>query len=642
MTSERALNESTSAGPAAQEWPSKDLIAIPARDLESAVGPEERRASSEEQPASTAPRFPKATVAPTSKPRSVSRLWGLTIVCLIVAIGLVIGGSIKRGPTITIQFSEGHGLKAGDTLRYRGIVVGEVTDVDLAPQLAGVLVTVVLEHQAAHLARQDSEFWIERPQVRLSRVSGLETVVGAKYLAVRPGPEGTRPVFRFEGVESPPVLTDSEFTEISIQFTEGHGLQTGDPVRHRGILIGEVTSVDLQQKLSGVAVRVRLTGAGRNVAKEGSQFWIERPRVTALEVRGLETLVGGRYLALSPAPETAAPCVSFVGLETAPVAPAPVGGIEIVLHAPQRWGIDRGVPITYRGLTVGHVHSVGLSSDGTRIEAQAFIEAQYRNLVRRNSVFWSTSGIDMNLGLTGLQLTADTLSTIAQGGIAFATPESPAEPASSGQRFPYEKSGQDEWQKWRPHISMSEALSSAIGRRPEPVRAVVRWTEKSFGFSRNRERSGWSLFLDNGQILAPADLLNPLDQDTAEVWLEVAGLRIKLDPGKVDRQGAWALIAGNDSVPEGINSWPRREVRTAAEPEDILVIAASPSGPHPLTASSLRPVGDDWDLDHAGGLNPAWHGAPVVAVKDGKLIGLLVFRQGKPLVAKVSLNGKSG
>ena len=244
----------------------------------------------------------------------------------------------------------------------------------------------------------------------------------------------------------------------------------------------------------------------------------------------------------------------------APVANIPSGAIEILLHAPQRWGIDRGVPITYRGLHVGQIHSVGLSSDGTRIEARASIEARYRSLVRRNSVFWSTSGIDVDFGLTGVQMTADTLTTIAQGGIAFATPDAPGELAASGQRFAFERRAPDAAVDWHPHIDVLQTQRPETGIQPEPQRAVVRWAEKSFGFRRQYDRTGWVILLDDHKLLGPTDLLAPTEHPLDDIVLEVAGLQLKLDAKQITRNGLLATSPFSETLPDGVSTWPAGRV----------------------------------------------------------------------------------
>lgn len=585
------------------------------------------------------PPFPTAVVVPTRTARSTTRLWWVTLAAVIGAIVLVAMSLKSHGPTITIRFAEGHGLKTGDVLRFRGIAIGEVTDVVLTPKLDRVAVKVRLEPKAAHVARRGSQFWIERPRVSLSRVSGLETVVGAKFLGVIPGPSDAPAVIEFDGTESPPTLNEPESVEITIRFREGHGLQVGDPLRHRGIVIGEVTSVDLNHELSAVAVRVRLVGEAHHLAHEGSQFWVERPRLSVAEVRGLDTLVGGRYLAVSPGPDDARPCDKFEGLDVAPVVEIPVGALEIVLHAPQRWGVDRGVPVTYRGLRVGQVLSVGLSSDGTNVEARAFVESRYRSLVRQNSVFWSTSGVDVSLGFTGLQFNADTLTSIAQGGVAFATPIEPGLAANTGQRFLYVKTPQEEWLTWQPRIAATDAALPNDAVLPVPQRAVARWEERSFGFRRDRERAGWLLLLSNGQLLGPADVLLPTENALGPILLEIAGQELVLATDRVRQLGSLAAFRPSDFKMDGLTAWKLASIRNdASDPEDCLAVTDSQSPPIPFAASSLQARDGVWEARSPGGLSAAHHGAAVISTKDGRLIGHLLFDRGKASIATLPFN----
>lgn len=590
-------------------------------------------------PTSTTPAslaYPKAVIATTPCARSTTRLWWVTAAAVVGAIALVAMSLKSRGPTITIRFSEGHGLKTGDVLRFRGIAVGEVTDVVLTPKLDRVAVKVQLEPKAAHVARRGSQFWIERPRVSLSRVSGLETVVGAKFLGVIPGPGDAPAANEFDGIESPPTLNEPESVEITIHFREGHGLQVGDPLRHRGIVVGEVTSVDLNHELSAVAVRVRLIGEAHHLAREGSQFWVERPRLTVAEVRGLDTLVGGRYVAVSPGPDDAKPHDEFEGLDVAPVVEVPIGALEIVLHAPQRWGVDRGVPVTYRGLRVGQVLSVGLSSDGTSVEARAFVESRYRSLVRQNSVFWSTSGVDVSLGFTGLQFNADTLTSIAQGGVAFATPVESGPATNTGQRFLYAKTPQEEWLTWQPRIAATDAALPNDAALPVPQRAVARWEERSFGFRRDRERAGWLLLLSNGQLLGPTDVLLPTENSLGPILLEIAGQELVLVADRVQRLGSLAMFRPTDFKTDGVTVWTMTSIRhDASDPEDCLAVTDSQSPPIPIAASSLQVRNGVWEVRSATGLGPAHHGAAVISTKDGRLIGQLLVDRGKASIGTV-------
>ena len=174
-------------------------------------------------------------------------------------------------------------------------------------------------------------------------------------------------------------------TEIMIRFPEGHGLKAGDAVRYRGIDVGVVTEVVLNEELSGVDVGVMLNPEGGQLDREGTRFWIVRPEISLTKVAGLETAVGAKYIGVSPGPPDAVTSNSFDGLAAAPADQLSPGGIHLVLRSDSRSGLNVGAPVTWRGVAVGQVLSVSLSSDARNVLTSIHIDREYKNLVRSGS-----------------------------------------------------------------------------------------------------------------------------------------------------------------------------------------------------------------------------------------------------------------
>ena len=212
-------------------------------------------------------------------------------------------------------------------------------------------------------------------------------------------------------------------TIVTVQLPDGHGLQAGDPVRHRGIDVGEVKDVHLADDLNDVIVHVRLRPDAEALAAAGARFWVVRPRLGFAGVEGLETLVGPRYMALLPGPPGGAPQRAFIGLAQPPmIESVEPGDLEIVLEADARGSLRPGAPLTFRGVHVGVVVSVGLASDGSIIEARIHIPKQHRPLVRAETKFWDAGGVNVDLGLSGMSVEMDSLAELFAGGVAMATP----------------------------------------------------------------------------------------------------------------------------------------------------------------------------------------------------------------------------
>src|SRR5258705_3531805 len=126
---------------------------------------------------------------PLPAARVTRQRWRLAIVWVVPLVGAIVAGYLvynrlqEFGPTITIRFRDGSGVKAGQTeIRYRGVPVGEVTEIELSRNREQVLVQVRLRRSAASLARESSLFSIVRPEVGVSTVRRLSTVITGSYI----------------------------------------------------------------------------------------------------------------------------------------------------------------------------------------------------------------------------------------------------------------------------------------------------------------------------------------------------------------------------------------------------------------------------------------------------------------------------
>lgn len=261
-------------------------------------------------------------------------------------------------------------------------------------------------------------------------------------------------------------------TLVTIRFQDGAGIRPGDALQHRGVQCGLVRDVDLAPDLTAVLVRVEIDPAAAALAREGSRFWIVKPEVSMTRVRGLETLLGPRYLACLPG--AGAPATEFDGLVSAPTTESgATDGLVVIVEAAGRGTIGPDSPVLYRGLRVGAVRGMELSPDGRRVEITAVIDAPFARFVRVNSRFWDSGGLGFDFGLmSGLSFQTGTLETLVAGAIAFATPTRFGEPAPSGQRFPMADKADSEWLQWAPSIPQSQtgtagATGHASGAKPD-------------------------------------------------------------------------------------------------------------------------------------------------------------------------------
>lgn len=246
---------------------------------------------------------------------------------------------------------------------------------------------------------------------------------------------------------------------VTIKVARADGLRSGTPIRFKGLDVGKIESVDLSEDLQSVILKARITEVSGRIARVGSQFWVVKPELGLMKTANLETLVTGQYIAVQPAAKQLGPQTAFTALDQAPEAAISQAGLSLVLSAARRGSLKEGVPVTYREVSVGKVTGYELGSTADRVLIHILIEPRYAPLVRSGSRFWNTSGFGVDFGLfKGATIRTESLETLVQGGIAFATPDNGTmgNPARPEQTFPLFDKFEDEWLQWSPKIPLAK------------------------------------------------------------------------------------------------------------------------------------------------------------------------------------------
>jgi len=251
---------------------------------------------------------PKATAQiPASTieraPRRWTWAWLVTIAALALGAVLVYQAWEQKGQIVLIRFNTAGGLRAGDPVAYRGIPIGEVDEVRLGTDLESIIVQATIRPDATGLIVEGSKWWIVRPEIGFRRISGLETLLGPRYVEVEPGPPGGSRTRRFEGLERSPEATPTQPDALSIVLLAPRrgSLAIGSPVHFRDIRVGAVRSFEFADDATNVRVGVDIDPEYAHLVRSRSRFWnasgigVDWGIFGGLSVRteSLETVLGG-------------------------------------------------------------------------------------------------------------------------------------------------------------------------------------------------------------------------------------------------------------------------------------------------------------------------------------------------------------
>lgn len=223
---------------------------------------------------------------------------------------------------------------------------------------------------------------------------------------------------------------------ITIRFNEGDGITAGKTaIRYQGLQIGMVKKVYFVDNLKSVEVEAEINPEARSVLKEGTQFWVVKPTASLAGVSGLDTLVSGNYITLKPSDDPNAKSEDeFIAQDEPPVAIATDGALLIKLVSDDLGSLTTGSQVYFRKAPVGQVADYRFSTDRKKVEIDILINKKDVSLVKKNSRFWNISGVNVKAGISGVDLSMDSLASVVMGGVAFDSPDND-EPAEQGQSY---------------------------------------------------------------------------------------------------------------------------------------------------------------------------------------------------------------
>jgi len=174
---------------------------------------------------------------------------------------------------VQVQFTEPKGLVIGSNVKYRGMSVGQVDNIELNKKTTGsVWVTLELDEQLKPLLGPKSLFWINTAKIGLTNTENLDALVKGSYITVQPQ-KGNFNDFFIGLDEKPLVNKTSNGFNISLTASRLSSIKTGDPVYYRQIKVGQVVGYELADTADQILVHLRIRNRFKPLIRENSQFW---------------------------------------------------------------------------------------------------------------------------------------------------------------------------------------------------------------------------------------------------------------------------------------------------------------------------------------------------------------------------------
>jgi paraquat-inducible protein B len=211
---------------------------------------------------------PKPIIKPMRWPFPL--IWVVPI-CALIAAGFYLRDDLMdRGPLLTIKLGDASGLKPGQTpVDHLGVQIGTLIDLDLGPDQRQVLGHVRLKSANAAFTNQGSQFWVVRPEISESSITGLGAIVTGPYIEANPG--NGPPTTEFNALPRPPA--DSDGLRVVLHSDRLEHMHTDSPIYFRGVQVGSVSDIELAADSTHIDITIFIYHRYKPLVRSTSQFW---------------------------------------------------------------------------------------------------------------------------------------------------------------------------------------------------------------------------------------------------------------------------------------------------------------------------------------------------------------------------------
>ncbi len=309
--------------------------------------------------------------AKTSAKKGISAVWLLPFIACLIGLGMVYEHWKNQGIEVTIEFENAEGLEANKTrVKFRNVDIGIVKEIKFTEQGNSIQAIANINRNMQDFLQSDTQFWVVRPRVGSSGISGIGTLLSGAYIQLEPG-KSEYYSQQFRGLDSPPIASPTTAgLKLTLLSAGNKSLNIGNPVIYRGFEVGAVESVNFDVESRQVSYGIFIQAPYDGLITSNTHFWNSGgfnlkadAQGVELDVASIESFLAGgiqfdvpedlplgnkvkesRSFELYASKSSISDARRYEYLE------------YIILVEDSVGGLLKGAPVEYRGIRIGRVH----------------------------------------------------------------------------------------------------------------------------------------------------------------------------------------------------------------------------------------------------------------------------------------------
>lgn len=237
------------------------------------------------------------------KIRAISAIWIIPIVTAIVGLWIIYSHFADRGTSFTLLAKDASGIVAGKTvIKNRSVDVGIVDEVTLSDDFKQVVIKGRIYNDMEPLLKNDSLFWVVKPEIGRDGVTGLGTILSGVYIELAAGND----THSFKNnpfiLSDNPPLSDPSIKGIRLYLESDQNgvVPRGASVMFKGYRVGNVETSEFDVENRKMKYQVFITTPYDSLVTENVRFWKEggvnfslSSQGASLDLPSLDVLMSG-------------------------------------------------------------------------------------------------------------------------------------------------------------------------------------------------------------------------------------------------------------------------------------------------------------------------------------------------------------
>ncbi len=344
--------------------------------------------------------------------RGLSPVWILPVVALLIGLGLIIKSYLNAGIMITLKVRTAEGIEAGKTkVLYKGISTGVVKSYEVADDLQHVILHIEMNKRTEPYLNEKARFWVVEPRISLSGVSGLDTILKGRYIAID-SEKNDNSKRDFVALDiAPPPSGKTPGLHIKLRLNQLGSVDRGTVIFYKQVPVGEVTNYTLEDNDSEIHAWVLIRPEYAHLVRKNSRFYnvsginikaglggveIKTESLLSLLVGGIAFTTPNDELSNKPAKHGSL-FLLYDNFESAQV------GVPVILRFKNTDSVaEQQTRIKYQGRVVGRLGKFAYDKNTNETYCVAKLAPHVADMLTKNTQFWIVKPSVSLLKITGL------------------------------------------------------------------------------------------------------------------------------------------------------------------------------------------------------------------------------------------------